>query len=129
MIMLGKLAVLVAGLAASLALPAAASQDPATVEAARRAGVIGERYDGYMGLVGTPSAEVRRQVAAVNLRRRNLYIGLASRRNVTPQVVGIATACELIEGLAPGQFYMLADGVWRRRIAGQAVALPSHCTS
>lgn len=124
-----KVSVMIAIAAASLALPAAAAQNPATIHAARQAGVIGERYDGYMGIVGTPSAEVRRQVSAVNLRRRNLYISLASRRRVNPQVVGIATACELIAGLAPGQFYQLGDGVWRRRIAGQAMALPGYCKS
>ncbi|MBA2636358.1 MAG: YdbL family protein [Sphingomonas sp.] len=124
-----KLSISIAVAAASFAFPAGASQNPATIDAARQAGVIGERYDGYMGFVGTPSAEVRRQVSAVNLRRRNLYIGLASRRAVNPQVVGIATACELIPNLAPGQFYMLEDGVWRRRIARQAVALPGYCKS
>ena len=120
---------LIAVAAASLAVPATAAQNPATINAARQAGIVGERYDGYMGFVASPSAEVRRQVGAVNLRRRNLYIGLAARRNVNPQVVGIATACHLIPRLAPGQFYMLSDGVWRRRIAGQAVALPGYCTS
>ncbi len=121
-----KLGLSIAVAAASLAIPAAA-QNPATIEGARQAGVIGERFDGYMGIVATPSAEVRRQVGAVNLRRRNLYIGLAARRNVNPQAVGIATACELIPQVAPGQFYMLADGVWRRRVSGQAVALPGYC--
>ena len=122
-----KLRVLIAAAVAFLAVPAAAAQNPATIDAARQAGVIGERYDGYMGFVAAPSAELRRQVNAVNLRRRNLYIGLGGRRSVGPQVVGIATACELIPRLAAGQFYMLGDGVWRRRIAGQAVALPSYC--
>ena len=121
--------IVIAVAAACLAVPAAAAQNPATINAARQAGIIGERYDGYMGFVTTPSAQVRRQVGAVNLRRRNLYIGLAARRNVNAQVVGIATACELIPRLGPGQFYMLSDGVWRRRIARQPVALPSYCTS
>lgn len=108
---------------------APAAQNPAVVAAARQAGVIGERYDGYMGFVATPTADMRRQVGAVNLRRRTLYIGLAARRNVNPQVVGIATACELLPRLAAGEYYMLSDGVWRRRMAGQAVALPSYCGS
>jgi hypothetical protein len=124
-----KLAILFAAAAASAPLPAAAPQDPATIDAARRAGVVGERYDGYMGFVATPSAEVRRQVGAVNIRRRNLYIELAARRNVNAQVVGIATACELIPRLAPGQYYMLGDNVWRRRVAGQPVALPAYCAN
>ncbi len=121
-----KLFVLIAAAAAWLA-PAAAVQNPAVLGAARQAGLIGERYDGYMGVVGTPSAEVRRQVAAVNIRRRNLYIALGARRQVNAQLVGIATGCQLIPQLGAGEFYMLNDGVWRRRIPGQPVALPSYC--
>lgn len=115
--------------AAALAVPAAAAQNPATINAARQAGAIGERYDGYMGFVTAASTAIRRQVGAVNLRRRNLYIGLAARRNVNPEVVGMTTACELIPRLRPGEYYMLSDGVWRRRVAGQAVPLPSYCGS
>ncbi len=124
-----KAGVLLGLATASLALPAVAAQNPATIDAARQAGMIGERYDGYMGFVGTPSVELRRQVGAVNLRRRNLYIGLAARRNVSASVVGIATACELVPRLSAGQFYMLSDSVWRRRIAGRPVALPAYCTN
>jgi uncharacterized protein YdbL (DUF1318 family) len=113
--------------AACLALPAAA-QNPAVVGSARQAGVIGERYDGYMGVVtAAASGEVRRQLNAVNIRRRNLYIALAARRGVDAGIVGIATACELIPRLGNGEFYMLSDRVWRRRVAGQPVVLPSYC--
>src|SRR5262245_46454047 len=57
----------------SLAVPAAAlAQDPAAILAGRRAGLIGERYDGYVGVVSpNTSAEMRRQVAALNIRRRS----------------------------------------------------------
>lgn len=124
-----KASIFISIAAATVALPAAAAQNPATIIAARQAGVIGERFDGYMGFVATPPAAIRRQVAAVNLRRRNLYIGLAARRNVNPQVVGMTTACELIPRLRAGEYYMLSDGVWRRRIPAQAVPLPSYCGS
>jgi uncharacterized protein YdbL (DUF1318 family) len=89
-----------------LALLAAASitaAQPTALTAAIQAGRVGERYDGYMGFVVAPSAEVRRQVAAVNLRRRNLYLELAGRRNVTAEVVGIATGCQLLRQLSPGE--------------------------
>ena len=65
-----------------------------------------------MGFVVPPSPEVRRQVAAVNLRRRNLYIELGGRRNVNAAVVGIATGCQLMRQLSPGEAYQLSDGVW-----------------
>ena len=55
-----------------LAAPATA-QTPA-VDAARAAGIIGERYDGYIGVHGAASAAVRSQVARINIERRSLYI-------------------------------------------------------
>ena len=102
------------------------AQSPAVGQAIA-AGQVGERYDGYMGYAGNPSADVRRQVSAINIRRRNLYIGLASRRNVTPELVGMATACQLFSQLAPGEAYLLNDGAWRRHSTGQAVPLPDYC--
>jgi uncharacterized protein len=104
----------------------AAGQSPVVAQAIQ-AGQVGERYDGYMGFVGTPSPELRRQVSAINIRRRNLYTELAGRRNVTPQVVGMATACQLLTQLRAGEAYMLSDGTWRRRAAGQPISLPNYC--
>jgi uncharacterized protein YdbL (DUF1318 family) len=109
-----------------LAAAPAAAQSPAVAQAIR-AGQAGERFDGYMGYLSSAPAEVRRQVNAINIRRRKLYIGLASRRNVTAEIVGLATACELFTQLAAGEAYMLNDGVWRRRAAGQAAPVPSYC--
>ena len=113
---------------ASLLLAASpvAAQSP-NLAAAIQAGQVGERYDGYMGVVGEPSPDLRRQVAAVNLRRRNLYIELAARRNVTADVVGLTTGCTLLSQLPIGQSYMLKDGIWRRRGAGQNAPVPDYC--
>lgn len=113
---------------ATLALSAApaVAQSP-SVAMAIQAGQVGERYDGYMGYVGTASPELRRQVSAINIRRRNLYIELASRRNVTAQVVGLATACELFAQLPVGEAYLLEDGAWRRRATGQPAPVPNYC--
>ena len=52
----------------ALAAPSAA-QTPA-IEAARQAGAVGERYDGYMGYAAAPSAMLRSQVETINIRRR-----------------------------------------------------------
>jgi uncharacterized protein YdbL (DUF1318 family) len=114
------------GAAAILVTAPAIAQSPAVAKAIQ-AGQVGERYDGYMGFVGNPSPELRRQVSAINLRRRNLYIVLADRRNVTAQLVGMATACQLLSQLTAGEAYQLSDGAWRRYSAGQKVALPDYC--
>ena len=116
-------------LAAALLLPGTASaQSYPELAAARRAGQVGERYDGYLGYASTPSPLVQRQIAATNIRRRSLYVGLAQRRRVTPEVAGLATGCELLGMVGVGEVYMLQDGVWRRRGPGQAIPRPSYCS-
>ena len=112
--------------AAAVAVPGVA-QAPNDVAGARRAGMVGERYDGYLGLAANTSEAVRRQVGAINIRRRSLYTQLATRRRVTLQVASIAAGCELLARVAVGEVYMLSDGAWRRRNPGEAVALPEHC--
>lgn len=103
-----------------------AAQSPAIAQAIQ-SGQVGERYDGYMGVPGNVTPEVRRQVSAINIRRRNLYLELSSRRNVTAELAGMATACQLLSQLSAGEPYMLGDGVWRRHSAGEAVPLPDYC--
>jgi len=109
------------------ALSPAAAQTPAALGAAIASGQVGERYDGYMGIAGSPSAAVRRQVSAVNIQRRSLYAQLAAQRRVNAQVVGIATGCELIAHLSAGQAYMTGDGTWHRVVAGQTPPSPEYC--
>ena len=92
-----------------------------------RAGVVGERYDGYLGFASSPSPQVRRQAGAVNIQRRALYTDLAVRRRVAPGAVGLAAACALLKRLSVGESYLLQDGVWRRRQAGQAAPQPAYC--
>ena len=113
--------------AVTLAVAPAAAEAPASLAAAVQAGQVGERYDGYMGIVAEVPPQVRRQVSAINLQRRSLYYQLAATRHVNAQVVGIATGCQLISHLSAGQAYMLGDGSWRRVVAGQAPPSPDYC--
>jgi uncharacterized protein YdbL (DUF1318 family) len=115
------------GIACALVLSAAAGAQPSALSTAIAAGQVGERYDGYMGTAAPVSDGVRRQVDAINIRRRNLYIELASRRNVTAQVVGLATACQLLGRLPVGEVYMSGDGAWHRRMPGQPAPTPDYC--
>lgn len=94
----------------------------------RASGVVGEQADGYLGLVGSASAEVRAQVDTINIQRRAYYTDLAARRGATIDEVGATTACELFRTkVAPGQYYRLPDGVWRRRNGSEPVPLPTYC--
>ena len=112
-------------LAALLAMPAAA-QTPA-VNAARASGAVGERYDGYMGVSSPVSGAVRSQLATINIKRRSLYSNLAASKGVSPQDVGITAGCQLLARVGVGEAYMWADGVWRRRAAGQSAPVPDYC--
>ena len=106
--------------------PAALAQTPA-VNAARAAGIVGERYDGFVGVASTPSPTVRSQVSTINIQRRTLYSNLAASRGVSPGEVGITAGCQLLARVRVGEAYMLADGVWRRRAAGQPAPIPDYC--
>ena len=109
-----------------VAAPALAQEAPAITQA-RAAGNVGERYDGYLGIVGSVPDSVRRQVGAVNIKRRSLYAGLAARKGVTTEEVGLTAACSLLRRVAVGEAYFAAQGGWRRRAAGQGVVLPAYC--
>ena len=113
------------GAALMLVAAPAAAQD--AVVAARGAGLVGERYDGYLGAVGPLSPGLRAQVAAVNIKRRSLFSGLAAQRGVAAQDVGIATACALLARVAVGEAYLLSEGNWRRRAAGEPAPRPAYC--
>lgn len=112
-----------------LAADSGTAQAPSALVEARRAGIVGERFDGYLGYAATPSPQVRRQVGGINIRRRAIYTDLAGRRGVTVQLAGTAAGCALLSRVAVGESYMLPDGVWRRRAAGQPSPRPPHCGS
>ena len=109
-----------------LLAPAALAQTP-VIDAARAAGAVGERYDGYLGVAAPVSAAVRSQVATINIRRRALYSNLAAGRGASPQDVGVTAGCQLLARVSVGEAYMLGHGMWRRRAAGQRAPVPDYC--
>ena len=120
-----RLILLIAG-AVMLATPGNA-QDSALIVQARGAGVIGERFDGYLGFVATPSEALRRQVNSINIRRRALYANLARQKGVSTEEVGITATCTLFMRIPVGGYYLTSDRGWLRRGAGQAAPRPSYC--
>jgi uncharacterized protein YdbL (DUF1318 family) len=94
----------------------------------RASGHAGEQADGYLGIVGSPGADLRAQVDAVNIKRRAYYTELAASRGAKIEEVAATTACELFRSkVGPGQYYRLPDGVWRQRDGGTPVPLPGYC--
>jgi uncharacterized protein YdbL (DUF1318 family) len=94
----------------------------------RAGGHVGEQADGYLGLVDAAPADVRAQMESVNIQRRAAYTQRATERGATIEEMAAATACQLFATrVGPGQYYRLADGVWRRRNGSEPVPRPSHC--
>ena len=110
-----------------IAIAPAANAQTAAMNAARASGIVGERFDGYLGLATPAQGNVRSQVATINVTRRALYSRLAASRGASPQDVGVTAGCQLLARVGVGQVYLLADGVWRRRAAGQSARLPDYC--
>ena len=113
------------GLGLALLAGPAAAQD--AVIAARASGIVGERYDGYLGAAAALSPSLRTQVGVINIKRRALFSDLASRRGVTAGDVGVAAACTLLARVTVGEVYLLTEGQWRRRGPGEAAPRPAYC--
>jgi uncharacterized protein len=105
---------------ALVAAPASAQRDPA-YQAARSAGSVGEKPDGYLGVVGNGSAAVQAMVDDINLRRRAAYTERARAASSTVEQFAFTTGCNLIAQTAPGEKYMAPDGRWLTRTAEEPV--------
>jgi uncharacterized protein YdbL (DUF1318 family) len=101
------------GLAAS---PALAQRDPAYA-AAREAGKVGEKPDGYLGIVGGADPALQRLVNDINIRRRAVYSEKALENKATPEAYAFTSGCLAIAATKPGEKYMAPDGSWQTRSA------------
>jgi uncharacterized protein YdbL (DUF1318 family) len=98
----------------ALAAPAVA----ADYAAAKAAGLIGEKVDGYVAVVGAGDAELRRVVDDTNIKRRAVYASKAQEQHVTIEEYAFATGCTLIAKTEPGEKYQAPNGAWKTRGAG-----------
>ncbi len=113
--------------AAGMALAAPVLAQSGAVVQAMSSGTVGEQADGYLGIAGSVSADVKSEVEAINIKRRAAYTDLAAKRGVTVADVAAATGCQtLASRVKPGQVYRIAGGAWQTKGVG-AIALPSYC--
>jgi uncharacterized protein YdbL (DUF1318 family) len=109
--MLRLCALVVLGLGLGLA-PAQAG----ALEDAKAAGQVGERIDGYLGVVGSSApAAVVQLVEQVNAERRAKYAEIAQKQGAPIEGVAQIAGKKLIERAGPGEYVMGADGQWRRK--------------
>lgn len=83
--------------------------------AAKAAGQIGERMDGYVGVVGAGSPELRKIVDDTNIKRKAVYAGRAQSQHATVEDYAFTMGCQLIAATQPGMKYQAPDGSWKTR--------------
>lgn len=106
------LALLTAGTSAS-----AQGRDP-VYAAARAAGQVGEKLDGYLGFPVPPSAQLRDVVDDINIKRKAVYAQKAQANNATVEEYAFTAGCLAIARTSPGEKYQAPDGSWQTRGAG-----------
>ena len=110
---------------ATFATTAMAQRDPA-YETARAAGQIGEKPDGYLGYVSSPSPSVKALVEDLNIKRKAAYTRKAQETNSTVEQFAFTSGCNLIMRTVAGEKYQSPSGTWETRGSG-APARDSRC--
>jgi uncharacterized protein YdbL (DUF1318 family) len=121
-----RVSLLIAAAAVTIGAGALAQADDA--EALRASGQAGEQADGYLGAPAGASAAVQSRIDAINIKRRDYYTDLATKRGATVSEVAATTACELLKSrVQPGYWYRDAAKAWKKRAPGTDVELPPYC--
>jgi uncharacterized protein YdbL (DUF1318 family) len=110
-----------AAVLAALSLPVAAmaqsAEAKAAVNAAKAAGIVGEKADGFLGFVaGGGDPALRGAVSEINAGRAAVYREAAARSGATPEAAGASAFVTTIQPrIQPGQYYKPNGGGWTRK--------------
>lgn len=98
----------------SIAAPAARAQEG--LDAAKAAGMVGERPDGLAGVVaGNAPGDVRALVDRVNAARLARYREVARSNGASLEQVQAVAGRRLIDGAPPGQYVQAPGRGWVRK--------------
>lgn len=87
-----------------------------TLEEAKTQGIVGERPNGYLGVVRPgASAEVQALVDDINQKRRQTYVDIARRNATSLEAVEMLAGKTAIDNTRPGNFVQLASGQWVKK--------------
>ncbi len=107
------------GMSGSMALVAQAeiTQSKAMVDAAKAKGIVGERYDGYLGFVTSSSDQaLRAAVDELNKGRRDVYNQADQKNNVPSGAAGASAFTNFIFPRLPsGYYYYASNGQWQMK--------------
>lgn len=101
--------------AAALAVGGAALAQGADYQAAKAAGQVGEKPDGYIGVVGGGTPALKAMVGDINIKRKAVYAEKAQAAHATVEEYAFTSGCLLISKTKPGEKYQAPDGSWQTR--------------
>ncbi|MEL6529544.1 MAG: YdbL family protein [Pseudomonadota bacterium] len=107
----------------TVAAPAMAQRDPAYA-AARANGTVGEKPDGYLGIVGQATPALQRLVDDINIKRRAVYSRKARENSATLEAYSLTAGCQAIARTVPGEKYQTPAGEWMTRGSAPPVRDP-----
>jgi len=81
---------------------------------AKSQGLVGERADGYLQVMGSGGGDVQKLVTDINAKRRAAYAEIAKKNNVSVDQVGRLTAPKAFSESPPGTYVETASG-WQRK--------------
>jgi uncharacterized protein len=86
------------------------------LEDAKAEGLVGERIDGYVGVVdsGAPGS-VTSMVKEINAEREAKYAQIAKKQGAPVEAVAQIAGKKLIERAPKGEYVMGADGKWQQK--------------
>ena len=92
------------------------SHAQASLDAAKRSGLIGERPDGLVGFVAdTVPADIRSLVEQINAQRMRRYDQVAATNGAPVDGVQVMAGRQLIDRTPPGQYVLSASGRWMKK--------------
>ncbi|HYM32148.1 MAG TPA: YdbL family protein [Candidatus Cybelea sp.] len=113
---ISRRALLSAGLAASAFVVVTETESAQSIDDLKARGLVGERPDGYVGVVGGgATADVVNTVQQINNSRRTLYQGIAQKNGSSLSAVEAVAGAKLVKDAPPGSYVMDATGKWVKK--------------
>jgi uncharacterized protein YdbL (DUF1318 family) len=104
---------LIAAFLLALVVEMPAGARAAEIDVAKAAGHVGERFDGYLGVVKADAPPATQQfVKDINAKRRLRYQELAQRNGVLVDEVARIAGKKLVNRAPSGQYVMPTSGAW-----------------
>ena len=120
------IAAVLLGATATGAVAYQAGRDPA-YQSARQSGLVGEKSDGYLGFVSSPSPAIKALVDDINIKRKAAYSKEALANGATVEEMALRSGCRLIaERTVAGENYQTPSGQWKTR-DGDTPELDPRC--